>query len=187
MGAGKNITRGTLFTALYITTTMVIPFISFTLITNLGQIGGTGVNLGLAPEKYTQIIFWVMAFGVLVCGSAFFAYSSPKQSVRRGVFALVQIVMNCLYIWSYKFSGATEIELALVDNTGAAIGEVGLDFQQLIMIYLGIYFLTIVLKTFDLVDFIVNRETIKEMRIKGTLEKRKERIKKQEKEEGARK
>ena len=60
---------------------------------------------------------------------------------------------------------------ASVDNSGVAIGEVGLDLSMMVMLYLGIYFLTIILKTFDLADFIINRKTIREMRIKGTLEK----------------
>jgi len=167
MGAGKNIFRGTMFTAIYIMLTMVIPFLTFTWISNLGEAAGTGIAIGMTQSKYQQIVFWILAFGMLISGTAFFAYSSPAQSIRRGFFALIQVLLNCLYLWSYKFSGALELEFQLLDGA-SIIGAVFLNLQQMILIYLGIYFLTIILKTYDLLDFIVNREKIKEARRHGT-------------------
>ena len=163
MGATKNMVRGTIFTIIYIVTTLVIPFMTFTWIKNLGSVEGTDIALAMDNARYNQIIFWVSAFGLIISGCAFFAYSAPSQSVRRGVFALIQIILNCLYIWSYKFSGATEIEFLL--TVGSNEGAIAIDFSQMVMLYLGIYFLTIILKSYDLVDFIVNRKKIRERRI----------------------
>ena len=95
----------------------------------------------------------------MISGCAFFNYSSPKQSVRKGIFALIQIILNCLYIWSYKFSGATEVNFTIF-----TIGNLSIDFSQMVVLYMGIYFLTIVLKVYDLVDFTLNREKIREKR-----------------------
>jgi len=39
-----------------------------------------------------------------------------------------------------------------------------------VMLYMGIYFLTIVLKGYDLVDFVVNRDKIRENRYKTVKE-----------------
>ena len=115
MGASKNVFRGIMFTTMYIMLTMVIPFLTFTWISNLGTLAGGGdIAIGMSPDKYKQIVFWILAFGSLISGTAFFAYSSPSQSIRRGLFALIQVLLNCGYIWSYKFSGALELDFELL-------------------------------------------------------------------------
>ncbi|MBD3254292.1 MAG: hypothetical protein GF383_04325 [Candidatus Lokiarchaeota archaeon] len=149
----KNMLRGAIFTAVYIVTTIVIPFLTFSWIRTLTV---NGKELEIYKDTWQQILFWIVAFGLVISGSAFFAYSSPKQSIRRGIFSLIQIILNCFYLWSYKFSGALEVELTLVD-----IGMIYVNLQQLILLYLGIYFLTVILKIYDLVDFVINREKIR--------------------------
>ncbi|MFX1337322.1 MAG: hypothetical protein ACFFDK_01790 [Promethearchaeota archaeon] len=149
----KNIIRGTLIAAIYFTSTVLIPFWTFSWIKTIHV---EGVELQAYKHQVNLILFYVWAFGLIISGTAFFAYSAPKQSVRRGVFALIQIILNCLYLWSYKFSGALEIEFELVD-----LGIITVNLQQMILLYMGIYFLTVILKAYDLVDFVVNREKIK--------------------------
>lgn len=162
MGASKNMIRGTILSAVYIVTTLVVPFLTFTWIRNLGTVQGTDIAITMSDARYNTIIFWIMAFGLLISGVAFFTYSSPSQSIRRGIFALIQIIINCLYLWSYKFSGATEIILNL--SAGGQEGSIGLNLAAMVTIYLGIYFLTIILKSYDLIDFIVNRDKIRAKR-----------------------
>jgi hypothetical protein len=149
----KNMVRGGLFAAIYFTTTIIIPFLTFNWVRTI-QV--EGIKLDAYQEQVNRIIFYVWAFGLLISGTAFFAYSSPPQSIRRGVFALIQIILNCLYLWSYKFSGALEVELELVD-----LGTIAINLQQMILVYMGIYFLTVILKAYDLIDFVLNREKIK--------------------------
>jgi hypothetical protein len=160
MGAGKNLIKGIIFMGVYIVITMVIPYFTFTWIKDLSDLG---IPIVLEQQEYESIIFWISAFGLLISSLAFFSYSSPKQSIRKGVFALIQILVNSLYIWSYKFSGAADI-LFQFDASQHITGYFFLNFQNMIMVYLGIYFLTIVLKGYDLVDFIINREKIREKR-----------------------
>ena len=152
-GAVKNMIRGIIATAIYFTTTILIPYWTFSWIMNLKI---EGVDIDISNTQYKRIIYWVTAFGLLISGTAFFAYSAPSQSIRRGIFSLIQIIINCFYLWSYKFSGALEIEMELVD-----LGIVSINLTQMILLYMGIYFLTVALKAYDLVDFIVNREKIK--------------------------
>ena len=152
-GGIKNMVRGTIFTAIYFTTTIIIPYLTFSWIMSLKV---EGVPIEISNTQYKRIIYWVTAFGLVICGTAFFAYSAPSQSIRRGVFSLIQIILNCFYLWSYKFSGALEIEMELVD-----LGIVSINLTQMILVYMGIYFLTVAIKAYDLVDFIVNREKIK--------------------------
>jgi hypothetical protein len=162
MGATFNIIRGIIYMGVYLTTTLIIPFLTFTWIKE-AQI--LGVNIVLEQADYERIIFWVSAFGLLISSTAFFNYSSPKQSIRRGTFALIQIVLNCLYIWSYKFSGATEVRFEIVYEI-IDIGFIAVNVQNMVMLYMGIYFLTILLKGYDFLDFIINREKIRENRYK---------------------
>ncbi len=156
MGAVKNMVRGFLFTGVYSLFTIVIPLILFSLIFNI-----EGLPLEWEKQDQQNITFWLTAFGLLVSGLAFFKYSSPKQSIRKGIFALVQVIVNCLYLWSYRFSGATEITFIILD-----FGFFTLDLSQMILIYMGIYFLTIVLKVYDVIDYTINREKIRENRMK---------------------
>ena len=59
-----------------------------------------------------------------------------------------------------------------------------LNLQQMIMMYLGIYLFLILLKVYDIIDFIVNRDKIREIRINKIREKkRKIALKKEEKEQ----
>jgi len=147
---------------IYIGTTMVIPFLTFTWVKEV-QILGVGIVL--TQHDYENIIFWISAFGLLISATAFFNYSSPKQSIRKGTFAMVQIILNCLYIWSYKFSGATEIRFEIVFEI-ASIGFVSINVENMVMLYMGVYFLTILLKGYDFFDFLLNRKTIREKRYK---------------------
>ena len=161
MGAIKNMVRGIIFTAIYITTTIIIPYMTFTFFKNL-PISGLGIDFGLTQQKYESIVYWLLALGLVISGCAFFSYSSPSQSIRRGVFALIQVLLNCFYIWSYKFSGATEIAFVV-----EGFGGLYIDFGQLILLSMGIYFLTISIKIYDLIDFTVNRDKIRTNRIKN--------------------
>ena len=156
MGAVKNMARGFIFTGVYALITIVIPLILFTLLFSI-----EGLPIEWEQIDQQNITFWLTAFGLLVSGLAFFKYSSPKQSIRKGIFGLIQVIVNCLYLWSYRFSGAAEITFIIVDY-----GFFSLDLSQMILIYMGIYFLTIVLKVYDIIDFTINREKIRENRMK---------------------
>ena len=156
MGAVKNMVKGFIFTGIYVLFTVVIPLVFFTLIFSI-----EGLPLEWEQQDKNNITFWIVAFGLLVSGLAFFKYSSPKQSIRKAVFALVQVIVNCLYIWSYRFSGAAEITFVIAD-----FGFFSLDVSQMLLIYMGIYFLTIILRVYDVIDFTINREKIRENRMK---------------------
>ena len=160
MGRFFNITKGVIFMSVYIVTTMVIPYFTFTFIKNMQLLG---VDIVLEQQNYERIIYWVSAFGLLISSTAFFNYSSPKQSIRKGTFALIQIILNCLYIWSYKFSGATEVRFEIVIEV-VNIGYISVNVENMLMLYMGVYFLTIILKGYDFFDFLLNRKTIREKR-----------------------
>lgn len=162
MGWFPNLLKGIIFMGVYIATTMVIPFFTFTWIKEIQVLG---VAIVLEQTEYERIIFWISAFGLLISACAFFNYSSPKQSIRKGVFALVQILLNCLYIWSYKFSGATEVKFEIMFEI-TNVGFIAINVQNMVMLYMGIYFLTIILKGYDLVDFVANRDKIRQKRYK---------------------
>jgi len=151
--------------SVYIVTTMVIPYYTFTFIKNMQLLG---VEIVLEQQNYERIIFWVTTFGLLISSTAFFNYSSPKQSIRKGTFALIQIILNCLYIWSYKFSGATEVRFEIVIEV-VNIGYITVNVQNMVMLYMGTYFLTIILKGYDFFDFVINRKKIREKRYKTTI------------------
>ncbi|MBA7572060.1 hypothetical protein ES708_13835 [subsurface metagenome] len=165
MGRNFNLFKGLIYLSVYITTTMVIPFVTFTL---MKEVQILGVDIILEQPDYDRIIFYVSAFGLLISSCAFFNYSSPKQSIRKGTISLIQIILNCLYIWSYKFSGATEVRFEIIIEV-ANFGFIALNVENMVMLYMGVYFLTIILKGYDFIDFIINREKIREKRYKPQL------------------
>jgi len=158
MGSGNNMIRGLIFTMVYVVVTIVVPLITFSLLFNLVV---QGLPLDFEQQDFQNILFWVVSFGLIISGCAFLKFSSPKQSIRRAVFAVIQVFVNCLYIWSYKFSGVSDIAFLIL-----GVGSFTLNIQQMILMYLGIYFLTIVLKVYDIFDFTINREKIRENRMK---------------------
>ena len=159
MGSVKNVIKGFVFTAVYVVITIVIPLVTFNLLFDLVV---QGFPLDFQQQDFQNITFWVVALGLVISGCAFFKYSSPKQSIRKAIFAFIQLLVNCLYIWSYKFSGATDISFVFSGSGGFT-----LKLEQMILIYLGIYFLTIVLKVYDIIDFTINKEKIRENRMKA--------------------
>ena len=159
MGAVRNMVRGIIYASIYVVFTIVIPVLTYSWIRNMNV---QGIAIQLEQQEYQNIIFWVTALGLIISSCAFFNYSSPKRSIRRGVFALIQVLVNSLYIWSYKFSGATTINFVIVN-----MGYISLNLQQMILIYLGVYFFSIILKVYDIVDFIVNRKKLRENRMKA--------------------
>ncbi|TXT65086.1 MAG: conserved membrane protein of unknown function [Promethearchaeota archaeon] len=174
----KNVLKGFGGFGAYLVITIIIPAIVFTAIKNIEF---QGIPIGLSQYQYERIVYWLTAFGLLVSGFAFLNYSSPKQSIRKGVFALVQILVNCLYIWSYKFSGGTDVQLTIFQpfssyyeilQTGTIGSEdffkaiVNIFLEDFLMLYMGIYFLTISIKIYDLIDFTLNREKIRAERMK---------------------
>ena len=165
MGRFYNTTKGVIFMSIYIVTTMVIPYFTFTFIKDMQLLG---VDIVLEQQNYERIIYWVSTFGLLISSCAFFNYSSPKQSIRKGTFALIQLILNCLYIWSYKFSGATEVRFKIVVEI-VNIGFITVNVQSMVMLYMGTYFLTILLKGYDFFDYIINRKKIREKRYKTTI------------------
>ncbi len=159
MGSVKNMVRGFVFTSVYVVFTIVIPLVTFSLVYDLVV---RGFPMEFEQQDFQNITFWVLAFGLIISGCAFFKYSSPKKSIRRAIFALIQVLVNCLYLWSYKFSGATNISFVI-----PSFGGFTLNIQQMILTYMGIYFLTIIIKVYDIFDFTINREKIRENRMKA--------------------
>lgn len=163
----KNILKGFGGFIIYLTITIIIPSIVFTIFKTIDfttSINGLNITvpIPLFETKYSEIIFWLTATGLLVSGFAFLNYSSPKQSIRKGSFALVQVLINCLYIWSYRFSGALDVGYPI-----GLTGYVILYLENYLLLYMGIYFLTISIKIYDLLDFTINREKIRAERWKS--------------------
>ena len=159
MGSVKNMVKGFVYTAVYAVFTIVIPIVTFSLVYDLVV---QGIPLEITQQDFYDTTFWVVALGLVVSGCAFFKYSSPKQSIRKGIFAFIQLLVNCLYIWSYRYSFATNISFVI-----SGFGGFTLNLQQMMLVYLGIYFLTIVIKVYDIFDFTINREKIRENRMKA--------------------
>lgn len=154
MGATKSIIMGVLKSIIHVSIVLIFPLVTFAYIRRL-EIPDLGLTISIEESAYQVIVYWIIAFGLLASGCAFFKYTAPKQSVRKGLFGLIQIPVQQLYLWSYKFSGGTQITF-FISNYGTIL----LDLTELIRVYLGIYFLLFCLRLYDFLDFMINKQKI---------------------------
>jgi hypothetical protein len=157
MGGIKNIFRGFLGMAIYMTTTMLIPILTLDYVDKLviPITPEQTINIEMAQGQIATIIFWLTALGLVISGLAFFSWSSPSSSRRKVIFSIILVIANCFYLWSYKFSGATQISIQII-----GFGSMTLDFGLMAMLYLGAYSLVIIAKFWKLieVDFAKRKE-----------------------------
>ena len=150
MGGMKNIFRGFIGMVIYMTTSLLIPALTFHYVDIMEiPIPPTGeiLDIQIAKGSIEVVIFWLIALGLTISGLAFFSWSSPKGSRRRVVFSIILVFVNCLYLWSYKFSGATIFGIEI-----PGLGGVILDFAGMVLLYLGAYALVIVAKIWKLIE-----------------------------------
>lgn len=149
MGGIKNIFRGFIGMAIYMTTLLLIPFLTFDFIENLEiPIPPDEVlNFEVAQGNINIVLFWLVALGLTISGLAFFSWSSPRDSRRKVVFSMLLVFTNCFYLWSYKFSGATSFGVEI-----PGYGGFSLDVADMIMLYLGAYTLIIIAKIWKLIE-----------------------------------
>ncbi len=149
MGGMKNIFRGFIGMAIYMTTTMLIPALTFDYVDKMvipippDEI----LDIEIAKGNIAVVIFWLVALGLTISGLAFFSWSSPKESRRKVVFSILLVFAHCLYLWSYKFSGATAFGVEI-----PGFGRVTFDFAGIVLLYLGAYALIIVAKIWKLIE-----------------------------------
>lgn len=149
MGGMKNIFRGFIGMAIYMTTTMLIPALTFDYVDKMvipippDEI----LDIEIAKGNIAVVIFWLVALGLTMSGLAFFSWSSPKESRRKIVFSILLVVAHCFYLWSYKFSGATAFGVEI-----PGLGRVTFDFAGIVLLYLGAYALIIVAKIWKLIE-----------------------------------
>ena len=149
----RNLINGLMVSALYFTATILIPFLTFYSIMAL-DIEGTEIEI--TESKYQKIIYWIIAIGSIITATAFCTHSAPPQSIRKGTLSIIQVILNCLYVWSYQISGALDLNIELVD-----FGIITLNLTQLIIVYLGVYLFTVLIKVINLISFISKKDEIR--------------------------
>jgi len=91
----SNLLMGIFFASLYFIATVLVPYLTFTWLMALEI---EGAEIEITASQYNKIIYWIIALGSIITATAFCTHSSPPQSIRKGVFSLIQIFFNCLYI-----------------------------------------------------------------------------------------
>ncbi len=128
---------------------IVIPLFTFDYIRNIQL---AGITVGITPENFEKISFYIINVGLIVVALAFFSASSPKRTIRKGIVNVLKIFFNAIYIWSYKFSGATVVVLDFVTG-GDFTGRVTIDFTSMAFMVIGVVFLNIILAIIDIIDW----------------------------------
>lgn len=149
---------------------IIIPIFTFDYIRNIQL---AGISVGMTPEGFEKISFYIVNIGLIVVALAFFSASSPKRTIRKGIVNILKIFFNAIYIWSYKFSGATVVVLDFVTGVDFS-GRVTIDFTTMAFMVIGVVFLNIILAIIDIIDwgFFPDEEKQKEAeKYRKTIEK----------------
>jgi hypothetical protein len=158
----KNVLRGVARATEYAVSSVLIPYLSFRYLRDL-NVGGFPISV--SNEQYDTIIFWITAIGLITVAAAFGVGSSPKRTPRKAVFLMIQTVANCIYIYSYKFSGAADYSMAIV-----GFGTISFSVGALLNLWMGVIFLKTALNLYDFIDAIIFQKKQKKLRLEQDTE-----------------
>ncbi len=144
MGAAKNIFSGIISAAIAITSYVIIPWLGLTAVKTLTL--GEGIEIDYFRSHVDDILFYIIAMGIIQCGIAFAKGSSPKYSKRKAIFSLFNLLGAAAYSYIIKFSGLSRIPITLV-----GYGEIAVNLDAFVFFVFGIVVVNSLLAIFDLV------------------------------------
>ncbi|MBN2152756.1 MAG: hypothetical protein JW839_14995 [Candidatus Lokiarchaeota archaeon] len=143
MGATKNIFSGIIQAIISLASYVVIPWIGLTVVKTLAL--PFGVTIELFRQRVDDILFYIIAMGIIQTGIAFAKGSSPKYSKRRAIFSLFNLLGAASYSYIIKFSGLSQIPITLTN-----VGEITISLDAFVFFVFGIVVLNSLLAIFDL-------------------------------------
>jgi hypothetical protein len=146
MGSAGLVFKGIATASIKAVTRMLIPYFTFKYISELEIMG---IPIGLTNEQFNIIVFWITALGICSVACAFGKGASPKRSARKSLFFFGDIIIYCLYLWCYKFSGAASLTLTF------EFGSVMYDLSVMLQLWMGVVVFKMILATYDLIDGII--------------------------------
>ena len=145
MGAAKNIFSGIISAAIALASYVIIPWIGLTVAKSLTIPIESGFTIDLFREKIDDILFYIIAMGIIQVGIAFAKGSSPKYSKRKAILSLFNLLGAASYSYIIKFSGLSQIPITITN-----IGEVIISLDAFVFFVFGIVVLNSLLAIFDL-------------------------------------
>ncbi|XEO75045.1 hypothetical protein WKT22_00058 [Candidatus Lokiarchaeum ossiferum] len=142
----KNLLKGLMSGSWNWVVKITIPIFIFNY---LMQLSIMGVQL-YTEEKVSLITYWIIAFGLISTALAVFIASSPKNSIRHAIGALLLLFVNGFYLYVYKFSGAVDfqnIKINLGPDTSATFS---LNLDPMIYLNMGVIGLNFLVALWDL-------------------------------------
>jgi hypothetical protein len=107
-------------------------------------------------SQIDDILFYIIAMGIIMVGIAFAKGSSPKYSKRRAIFSLINLFGAAAYSYIIKFTGLSRIPIVI---TG--LGEITVSLDAFVFFVFGIVVLNSLLAIFDLIIAIKDQHTEK--------------------------
>ncbi|MEX2681043.1 MAG: hypothetical protein Q6373_005550, partial [Candidatus Sigynarchaeota archaeon] len=125
---------------------VIIPWIGLTVAKSLTIPIESGFTIDLFRQKIDDILFYIIAMGIIQVGIAFAKGSSPKYSKRRAIFSLFNFLGAASYSYIIKFSGLSRIPITVTN-----IGEITVSLDAFVYFVFGIVVLNSLLAIFDLI------------------------------------
>ena len=156
MSITKRILYALLRMSISLVLSIIVPLVLFGSVKNIPDI--LGMSITLEQQLYDSIVFWIISCGMLTISLTFAKFSSPKRSPQRAIFGIFNIFASCIYIYSYKFSGASQLSYSIQNY-----GSVSFDVGVMLNLWMGLIFLKIILEIYDLVDGIIYQRKAKDL------------------------
>jgi hypothetical protein len=151
MGAAKNVFSGIISALINLATYVLIPWIGLTAVKTFTT--GGSFEIDYARFHIDEILFYIIAMGIIQVGIGFAKGSSPKYSKRRAVFSLFNIIGAASYSYIIKYSGLSRIPIVL-----GSLGELTVNLDAFVFFVFGIVVLNSILAIFDLIIAIKDQQ-----------------------------
>ncbi len=151
MGAAKNIFSGMLSAIISLVSYVLLPWIGLSVAKTIALPGYVEINY--FRSQIDDILFYIIAMGIIQTGIAFAKGSSPKYSKRKAIFSLFNLLGAAAYSYIIKFTGLSRIPIVI---TG--LGEIRVSLDAFVFFVFGIVVLNATLAIFDLIIAIKDQQ-----------------------------
>ncbi len=144
MGAAKNIFSGMLSAIISLASYVILPWIGLSVAKTIAI--PYPADITYFRSQIDDVLFYIIAMGIIQVGIAFAKGSSPKYSKRRAIFSLLNLFGAAAYSYIIKFTGLSRIPIVI---TG--LGEITVSLDAFVFFVFGIVVLNSLLAIFDLI------------------------------------
>jgi hypothetical protein len=143
MGGVKNLFSGLISAIISLATYVLLPWIGLSVAKTIEI--PYPADITYFRSQIDDILFYIVAMGIIQTGLAFSKGSSPKYSKRKAIFSLFNFIGAASYSYLIKYTGLSRIPIVIIN-----LGEIVVSLDAFVFFVFGIVVLNSLLALFDL-------------------------------------